>query len=70
MEYTEENIGDIVDIETDSGSYLQERIVMVYCELCSANFIGPINRAGAFLARHDAFHQWEFKIETRKDMIA
>ena len=63
MKYTEENIGDIVTIEDDKGSYYEERIVLVYCQACGARFIGPIREAGGFLGGHEVFHTWEFKIE-------
>ena len=63
MKYTEENIGDIVTIEDDKGSYYEERIVLVYCQACGARFIGPIREAGGFLGGHEVFHTWEYKIE-------
>jgi len=63
MKYTEENIGDIVTIEDDKGSYYEERIVLVYCQVCGAKYIGPIREAGGFLGGHEVFHTWEYKIE-------
>lgn len=63
MKFTEENIGDIVTIEDDKGSYYEERIVLVYCQACGARFIGPIREAGGFLGGHEVFHTWEYKIE-------
>ena len=60
MTYTENDIGKIVSYETKVGSHLDERIVMVYCQICSAQFIGPIREAGGFIGGHEMFHQWGF----------
>ena len=49
MIYTEENIGDIITIEQQHGSYYEEKVVLVYCQDCGARFIGPIREAGGFL---------------------
>tara|TARA_R100001377_G_scaffold6682_1_gene3595 strand:+ start:110 stop:322 length:213 start_codon:yes stop_codon:yes gene_type:complete len=70
MKYTEENIGDMVTIEDDKGSYYEERIVLVYCQACGARFIGPIREAGGFLGGHEVFHTWEFKIEMNTELEA
>jgi len=70
MKYTEENIGDIVTIEDNKGSYYDERIVLVYCQACGARFIGPIREAGGFLGGHEVFHTWEFKIEMNTELEA
>ena len=70
MKYTEDNIGDIVTIEDDKGSYYEERIVLVYCQACGARFIGPIREAGGFLGGHEVFHTWEYKIDMNTEMEA
>jgi len=71
MKYTKEDIGIIIDYtKDDDGSFFEERIVAVFCRLCGANFVGPINMAGGFLARHDFFHTWEFKLEMSEEMEA
>ena len=70
MIYKEENIGDIVTIEDDKGSYYEERIVLVYCQACGARFIGPIRHSGGFLGGHELFHTWEFKIEMNTELEA
>ena len=62
MKYTEENLGDKINYDNDSGTYYDERIVEVYCGICSARFIGPIRQAGGFIGGHEAFHAWQFKI--------
>jgi hypothetical protein len=61
MTYTEDDIGKTVSYETDKGTYIDERIVMVYCNVCSARFIGPIREAGGFLGGHECFHRWELQ---------
>ena len=70
MKYTEENIGDMITIEDDKGSYYEERIVLVYCQACGARFIGPIREAGGFLGGHEIFHTWEFKIDMNTELEA
>ena len=68
--YTEDDIGNIVTIERDNGTLIDERIVMVYCQVCEARFIGPIREAGGFLGGHEMFHTWEFKIEYETELEA
>jgi len=68
--YTEDDIGNIVTIERDNGTLIDERIVMVYCQVCAARFIGPIREAGGFLGGHEMFHTWEFKIEYETELEA
>lgn len=57
--YTEEDIGDVVDIVSEFGTYYGERVVMTYCDICGGRFIGPIREAGGFLGGHAMFHQWQ-----------
>ena len=42
MKYTESDIGRVIDIDGDKGSYYEERIVMAYCQVCGARYIGPL----------------------------
>ena len=70
MKYTEEDMGRVIDIDTDTGSAYDERIVMVYCQICSSRYIGPICEAGGFLARHEYFHKWEFMLEMQTGLEA
>lgn len=70
MIYKEENIGDMITIEDNKGSYYEERIVLVYCQACGARFIGPIREAGGFLGGHEVFHTWEFKIDMNTELEA
>ena len=57
--YTEEDLGKIISFSTENGTYRDERIVQVFCQVCSAQFIGPIREAGGFLGGHEVFHTWE-----------
>tara|TARA_R110001583_G_scaffold34257_6_gene115250 strand:- start:290 stop:556 length:267 start_codon:yes stop_codon:yes gene_type:complete len=66
--YTEHDIGDIVSYSNRSGSFQEEKIVLVYCQVCGARFIGPIRYAGGFLGGHEVFHTWEFKIEMNEEL--
>jgi len=68
MKYTEDNLGDIVEFSDKRGSYYEERIVLVYCQVCGSRYIGPIREAGGFLGGHEVFHTWEFKIEMNEEL--
>lgn len=66
MNFTEDDLGEVIDFEFSKG----ERIVKVFCSVCSAECIGPIIKAGAFLGAHEMFHAWEFKMMLEQEMIA
>ena len=68
MKYTEDNIGDIIEYSDERGSYYEERVVLVYCQICGARYIGPIREAGGFLGGHEVFHTWEFKMEMNEEL--
>ena len=70
MKFTEDNIGDVIDFSDEKGSYYEERIVLVYCQVCGARYIGPIREAGGFLGGHEVFHTWEFKIQMNEELEA
>tara|TARA_R100001230_G_C5621677_1_gene131019 strand:+ start:361 stop:573 length:213 start_codon:yes stop_codon:yes gene_type:complete len=70
MTYTEDDIGKIVEIETETGRYIEERIVHVFCRICGSNFIGIMREAGGFVAGHKAYHAWEFEKEIATHMEA
>ena len=57
--FTEDDLGKIVTITTKNGTYYEERIVQVFCDVCAASFIGIMREAGGFLAGHDCYHKWE-----------
>lgn len=69
MTYTEDDIGKIVEIETETGRYIEERVVHVFCRICGSNFIGIMREAGGFVG-HNAYHKWEFEKETTTLMEA
>ena len=70
MKYTEDKIGDIIEYSDERGSYYEERVVLVYCQICGARYIGPIREAGGFLGGHEVFHTWEFKIQMNEELEA
>ena len=70
MTFTENNLGELVDVTTEQGKYMDERVVMVFCEVCGAKFVGSIREAGGFLGGHQMYHSWEFKVEMVKELEA
>jgi len=64
-----EDVGKrVVKRVTSNGTYFNELIVHVYCQLCAAEFIGPSREAGGFLGGHECLHAWEFnQIMSRDD---
>ena len=66
MNFTEDDLGNEIDFEY----YKNERVVKVFCSVCSAECIAPIVKAGGFLARHEYFHTWEFKQVIEQELIA
>ena len=58
--YTKEDVGTIIEKRvTPSGTYYNEPIVNVFCQVCGAEFIGPAREAGGFLGGHECLHAWE-----------
>jgi hypothetical protein len=58
---THEDVGKrIVKRSTPNGTYFNELIVNVFCQMCTAEFIGPSREAGGFLGGHECLHAWEF----------
>jgi len=59
--WTHEDVGKrIVKRSTPNGTYFNELIVNVFCQMCAAEFIGPSREAGGFLGGHEGLHAWEF----------
>ena len=52
---------------TANGTYYNELIVNVFCQLCGAEFIGPSREAGGFLGGHECLHAWEFNQVLSRD---
>jgi hypothetical protein len=67
MKYKKEDIGKIVEVITENGHYIDERIVTVFCNVCGSSFTGIIREAGGFLAGHASYHAWEFQLEMDAD---
>ncbi len=58
--YTKEDVGTVIEKRvTPNGTYYNERIVHVFCQICAAEFIGPAREAGGFLGGHECLHAWE-----------
>ena len=66
--YTEKDIGKIVEVHGENGSSFDERIVLTFCKICGARFIGTIREAGGFIGGHEMFHAWEFQLEMETEM--
>ena len=64
--FTEEDIGRIVTIRRNDGTYVEAEVVRVFCPLCTEEFIGTKRDAGGFIAGHRAYHEHE----NMSDMIA
>ena len=61
----EYNVGDIIPIRvTSNGTYTNEEVVRVYCQVCGAEYVGPIREAGGFLGGHECYHRWEMLLAT------
>ena len=59
--WSHEDVGKrIVKRSTPNGTYFNELIVNVFCQMCTAEFIGPSREAGGFLGGHECLHAWEF----------
>ena len=52
---------------TANGTYYNELIVSVFCQMCGAEFIGPSREAGGFLGGHECLHAWEFNQVLSRD---
>ena len=70
MAFTEDNLGELIEITTEQGKFIDEKVVMVFCEVCGAKFIGSIREAGGFLGGHQMYHAWEYKVEIVKELEA
>lgn len=52
---------------TPNGTYHNELIVNVFCQVCGAEFIGPSREAGGFIGGHECLHAWEFSQAMSRD---
>jgi len=55
----EQDVGDIMNVISTDGFYLQAEIVKVCCPVCLEEFLGTKRHAGGFIAGHRAFHEFE-----------
>ena len=59
-DWNESDIGKrIPERVTSNGTYYNEIIVQVFCQICGSEFIGPAREAGGFLGGHECLHAWE-----------
>lgn len=64
----EYNVGEIIPKRvTPNGTYTNEEVVRVFCQVCGAEFVGPIREAGGFLGGHECYHRWEMLLATMPD---
>jgi len=58
--WTMEDVGKIIlERVTANGTYRNEPVVHVHCQVCTAEFIGPAREAGGFIGGHECLHAWE-----------
>ena len=57
--FTEEDVGEIIDVISQDGLYKRAEIVKVFCPACGEEFIGTKRHAGGFIAGHQAYHEFE-----------
>ena len=67
-ECKEEDVGTVIEkLVTPSGTYYNVEIVRAYCQVCAAEFIGPVREAGGFIGGHECYHAWKFATEMDED---
>ena len=53
-------VGEVIpERVTPNGTYTNEEVVRVFCQVCGSGFVGPIREAGGFLGGHECYHRWE-----------
>jgi hypothetical protein len=58
--WTLEDVGKVIPQRTTAnGTYLNEPVVHVHCQMCGSEYIGPAREAGGFLGGHECLHAWE-----------
>lgn len=55
----EEDVGNIMNVISTDGFYIQAEVVKVVCPACLEEFLGTKRHAGGFIAGHRAFHEFE-----------
>ena len=56
---SEDDIGNMIDVISTDGYYMQAEIVKVTCPACGEQFMGTKRHAGGFIAGHRAYHEFE-----------
>ena len=67
-EFTDEDVDEIITINTQEGTYIAQVIVKTYCQFCGEEMIGTIRAAGGFLAAHDFYHKAETPLAQMESM--
>jgi len=66
--FRKKHVGQVIERRvTPNGTYINEPIVHVFCNVCAAEFIGPAREAGGFLGGHQCLHAWEFQRQQGED---
>jgi|TARA_B100000035_G_scaffold290177_1_gene277103 uncharacterized protein (UPF0212 family) len=65
----EEDIGNIMNVISTDGYYLQAEIVRVCCPACGEEFLGTKRHAGGFIAGHRAYHEFENSQDTMVEQM-
>jgi len=55
---TEAEIGEIMNVISSDGYYINAEIVKVTCPACGEEFLGTKRHAGGFIAGHQAYHEF------------
>ena len=66
--FRKKHVGQVIERRvTPNGTYINEPIVQVFCDICTAEFIGPAREAGGFLGGHECLHVWQLKQQQGED---
>tara|TARA_B110000495_G_C22930498_1_gene543916 strand:+ start:909 stop:1172 length:264 start_codon:yes stop_codon:yes gene_type:complete len=61
VDWTEKDVGKRIEKRvTPNGTYFNEIVVQISCQICGSGFIGPAREAGGFIGGHECYHAWEF----------
>jgi len=65
----EDDVGNIMNVISTDGYYLQAEIVRVCCPACGEEFLGTKRHAGGFIAGHRAYHEFENSQDTMVEQM-
>ena len=60
----EEDVGNIMNVISTDGFYIQAEVVKVACPACLEEFLGTKRHAGGFIAGHRAYHEFENSMDS------